>query len=58
MPSSSVEGASGKRVMYIGLHFVSVDLVSVLYFQIIFCITVKASSVPHNPQVEVVHMIR
>ena len=58
MPSSSVEGASGKRVMYVGLHFVWVSFVSVLYFQIIFCITVKASSVLHNPQVEVVHKIR
>jgi hypothetical protein len=58
MPSSSVEGASGKRVMYIGLHFVSINLVSVLYFQIIFCITVKASSVLHSPQVEVVHKVR
>jgi hypothetical protein len=58
MPISSVEGASGKRVMYIGLHFVSINLALVLYFQIIFYITLKASSVLHTPQVEVVQKVR
>ena len=58
MPSSSVEGASGKGVMYTGPQFISINLVSVLYFQIIFCITATAYSALHNPQVEVVHKIR
>ena len=58
MPSSSVEGASGKRVVYIGLHFVSINLVSVLYCQIIFSSIVKASWVVHSRQVEVLHKVR